>query len=325
MAKGKRVVRVGGHGKKTARQIAASRRNIKIAQRASAKKRRGTGKPPVRKSIKGRHSPVKPGSRGNAVTRHISRNKGKYGTAIGLAAIAGASYGAYRVYDYQNPRIYHRTSWANAQQIKKTGNWVSQTANRGVEGTKHAIWFSTKRPKSTGPMGYEDQNISKYGSTVVSLRVHRSKLRSFEKSLVPLLTKKGVARNTAILQSRDYVKQLPVNPGYVSVTDRFLKGKKVRVKYLYPGMAREKNRAKNLASFHAGMNPRLGYIMNNFTAPPWSKSFGSGVRRNVHRAIYRQGSKRRAHAQGIRIAKLRREMRTNKKVRSPFATTLVNL
>lgn len=106
--------------RKTARQVAASRQNIKKAQLVSARKRRG----------KGRSVPTKPG-RQNRVVAHIGRNKGKYGTAVGLVAVAGAGY-----YLSRPITLYHTTTRENAIGIIKNG---LQTNNGRA-------FFSTGKP-----------------------------------------------------------------------------------------------------------------------------------------------------------------------------------
>ena len=64
---------------KTARQIAASRKNIKIAQIASARKRKGTGK-----------------SRPRGKRRISAKNKRRIRTAGAFATYAAVSYGTYK-------------------------------------------------------------------------------------------------------------------------------------------------------------------------------------------------------------------------------------
>lgn len=105
--------------RKTARQIAASRQNIKKAQLVSARKRRSAP------------NKTKPRSRISRIGGHVSRNKGKYGTAVGLVAVAGAGY-----YLSRPITLYHTTTRENAIGIIKNG---LQTNNGRA-------FFSTGKP-----------------------------------------------------------------------------------------------------------------------------------------------------------------------------------
>ena len=81
--------------RKTARQVAASRRNIRKAQAVSARKRLAAPNKITRRPTKTRSAavarkrgtPIKPGQRkrNTGLRGHIGRNKIRYGTAIGLA------------------------------------------------------------------------------------------------------------------------------------------------------------------------------------------------------------------------------------------------
>lgn len=114
--------------RKTARQRAASRRNIVKAQRISALNR---------KRVK----------RAATMVRYDPKTRRRVmiaGAVIGAAGAAGA-VGYKANYDRKYVTGYHRTSHANAKQIVKTNSFASKTHTRGVEGTNSQIWFDKKR------------------------------------------------------------------------------------------------------------------------------------------------------------------------------------
>lgn len=289
MAKTRRTV-------KTARQIAASRRNIRIAQKVSARNRRGTGKSLTRRTapralVARKAVPAKPGR----VKAHIARNKGKYGTAVGLVAVAGATYGGYKAYDHRNPVVYHRTSVANAASITKSRQWVSNTHNTGVEGTPTGIWFTTVKP---GKLGTEQYNVTKYGPMVLRTRVPRKHIVQYDGVLRNHLMSKGYDKHQTARFIKQHGKQLKAT-GYIMVDSRHVNGRRVRAKYQYYGNRKMYGSMRDRAIYEGHIQPSMAYLMDNWKGVPKRRS---GVRGKTGRIIYRAQYSRSARRVNSRRA-----------------------
>lgn len=115
---------------KTARQRAASRRNIVKAQKASARARLAA---PNKRVIP---------TAAVAARRRNQRVKTakKVGAAVAVGVVVGSV--GYKVnYNRKYVTGYHRTSEAAAKEIVKTRSFKSLTNQRGVEGTDKLIWL----------------------------------------------------------------------------------------------------------------------------------------------------------------------------------------
>ena len=177
----------------TAKQRAASRRNIRKAQIASARKRRGTGKRPVRRSVRrpvargpirrtavsrkpirlpGQVKPstakrVAPVGTRVKVQRHVQRNRRRYKTAAGLVAgvtvAAGATGYGYDL--HKNVRLYHNTDARNVAGIKATG----------LHGVKRGSFSHTRFQETPGDVFFaKGMNTTKmFGDHVVKVKMDR--------------------------------------------------------------------------------------------------------------------------------------------------------
>lgn len=183
MARARRAV--SGTARKTSRQIAASRRNVKKAQIASARKRRGTGRG---KPLTPNHS-----SRISRIGSHVSRNRGKYGAAVGIISAAGIYYGS-KTYVAHNKRsamrsarataaarvakrnkmvtLYHVTHGSSARSIVRSQSMYSKTRMKpGDAGDENHVWFGTKEA-ARALMGSN-------GMHMVTVRVRRGDYERF--------------------------------------------------------------------------------------------------------------------------------------------------
>lgn len=135
--------------RRTARQIAASRRNIIKAQKA---RKRGAGRRPI--------------------------NKKKVAIAAGVATAAVAGVAAYKVDQRKNTMmVYHATTHSRAKRIHKQGfeprHRKRAYANHNGNGKMHEagrVFLSTK-----------EKSIRSYGPAITSSRIRKSKFKKYAK------------------------------------------------------------------------------------------------------------------------------------------------
>lgn len=173
------------------RMTPARRRALRKAQLASARKRRGTGSKKL-SALGMARTPTK--------AQRTRRRKIVRGVAVG-AAVGVAAYQAN--YHARYVTGYHRTSYANRDQILRTQSFKSMTHTRKVEGSDTGIWFSRYRRMPLGaykPFGATNQN---FGPAVVKVKRIPRKVVTSHRKVMKDYGSNSHARDWFMVDSKD--------------------------------------------------------------------------------------------------------------------------
>lgn len=234
--------------RKSAKQIAASRRNIRKAQKASARLRLA--------------QPNKlPTAAGMARRPRISATTRRRVAIGAVAAVAVGAAGYQANYHRKYVTGYHRTSHANAAKIVKTNSFVSKTETRNkvpVEGSHTQIWFDKKK---NGP-------AKNFGPAIVKVRkIPRSALTTHTASMMQHAARQKDPRAAEAMRNKaGHVKS------WVAVETHTLKGlkaQKVRqpMRAILPGPSRALDKLRqDQLKFTTGPGgaTHMNYLVSNW-------------------------------------------------------------